>query len=333
MSCVIVGGGLVGSAVALELARRGVSATVLERSVPGAEASSAAAGILAPRVEAHGDASARALGLESLGLYPAWVAGLGVDVGFHRSGVLVVSERSPDPDAVRLEGAALQQHLPGVNADLGWWLEDEARLDTRRLVEAVHAAAVAAGVTFRSGAEVGALEDGRVVLSGGDSLPGTVVVCAGAWTPLVAGLESLPIRPVRGQLVALAGAPDFSSVVFGSGGYLVPRSDELVVGSTMEEVGFTRGGTAGGMLAVLGHALALLPALAERQVLRQWSSFRPGSPDGQPLVGRVGSTWVASGHFRNGILLAPLTARLLVDAILHDAPLPASWAPDRFVPG
>lgn len=330
MRAVIVGGGLVGCAVALELARRGVAATVLERAVPGAEASSAAAGILAPRVEAHGDAAARALGLESLGLYEAWVASLGADVGLVRSGVVVVSGASPDRDAVSLEGSALDRLVPGLAVPQAWYLCDEGRLDTRRLVGAVHAAAADAGVSFRAGVEVVALGAGQVELAGGERIEGTVVVCAGAWTPRVAGMGALPVRPVRGQLVALGGAPAFSPVVFGPGGYVVPRADELVVGSTMEEVGFTRGVTAAGMQEVLRSAVALLPELGGREVLRHWSSFRPGSPDGQPLVGRTASGWVASGHFRNGILLAPLTARRLVSAMLDDTALPPAWAPERF---
>lgn len=331
MGAVIVGGGLVGCAVALELARRGVGATVLERSVPGAEASSAAAGILAPRVEAHGDAAARALGLESLGLYEEWAGSLGSDVGLARSGVVVVSEASPDEEALQVEGAALDRLVPGITSRRAWFLPDEARLDTRRLVGAVHAAASRAGVVFRSGAEVAALREGGVELTDGERLEGTVVVCAGAWTPRVAGMAALPVRPVRGQLLALGGAPAFLPVVFGPGGYLVPRADELVVGSTMEEVGFARGVTASGVLGVLRAAVALVPELGGCEVLRHWSNFRPGSPDGQPLVGRTPAGWVASGHFRNGILLAPLTARRLVAAMLDDTPLPPAWSPHRFV--
>jgi glycine oxidase len=298
--------------------------------VPGAEASSAAAGILAPRVEAHGDEAARGLGLESLAMYEDWLASLGDDAGFVRSGVLVVDEAQPDADARPVRGAALAALAPGLHAPAGWWFPDEARLDTRRLIPAVHAAAVRAGVRFRTGAEVEALLDDGVALVGGERIGGEVVVCAGAWTARVAGLAAVPVRPVRGQLVALGGPPPWSPVVFGAGGYLVPRADELVVGSTVEEVGFARGVTAAGMLAILGRAVALAPGLAERPVTRQWSSFRPGSPDGRPLVGRTARAWVASGHYRNGLLLAPLTARRLVAALLDGTPLPPAWSPARF---
>lgn len=329
MSIIIVGGGLVGCAVALELARRGREVVCLERAVPGAEASSAAGGILAPRVEAHGDAEARELGLRSLALYEPWLASLEADVGFRRAGVLVARPDSPDPDARWLPGARLDHLAPGLRVPGAWWLAEEAVLDTRRLVPAVRTAAILAGVRFRAGEEVARLGVGEVDLAGGERLEGEVVVCAGAWTARIAGLEALPVRPVRGQMAALGDTGVTSTVVFGPAGYLVPRADELVVGSTMEEVGFERAVTAGGLRHVLDHAITLAPPLAQAPVLRTWSNFRPGSPDGRALVGRVPVGWVASGHFRNGILLAPLTARLLADAMLDGAELPAAWNPAR----
>lgn len=330
MNAVIVGGGLVGCAVALELARRDVGVVCLERAVPGAEASSAAGGILAPRVEAHGDPAARAMGLASLAMYERWLDSLGKDVGFRRSGVLAVRPESPDADAVRIHGAALSRIAPGLAAQEAWWLPDEALLDTRLLVGAVRDAAAAAGVNFRSGASVTGVEPLLVRLAGGECVEGVSVVCAGAWTAAVSGLGALPVRPVRGQLAALADTETTTAVVFGPAGYLVPRRDELVVGATMEEVAFTRGVTAGGVRHVLDHALGLAPRLAGAELLRSWSSFRPGSPDGQPLVGLHRGMWVASGHFRNGILLAPLTAKRLADAMLQGAALPPTWNPDRF---
>ncbi len=329
MAVVVVGGGLVGLAVALELARRGVAVTCLERAVPGAEASSAAAGILAPRVEAHGDAEVRALGLRSLAMYETWLESLGTSAGFRRSGALVVGDASPDSEAVSVAGSRLAGLAPGLAAPSAWWLADEALVDTRRLVGAVREGARAAGVCFRA-AIVGRVEPGGVWLAGGEHIAGEVVVCAGAWSALVGGLEAVPIAPVRGQLVALGGPEVTSAVVFGAGGYLVPRDDELVAGSTVEDVGFARGVTAAGIRHILAHAIDLCPSLAAAPLLRTWSNFRPGSPDGRPLVGAQGGVWLASGHYRNGVLLAPLTAQLLVAAMLDGAPLPTAWAPDRF---
>ncbi len=330
MKNVVVGGGLVGCAVALELARRGEDVLCLERAVPGAEASSAAGGILSPRVEAHGDLAARTLGIASLDMYEAWVDSLAADVGFRRCGVLVLKSESPDEDAAPVAGSAIAAIAPGLVARSAWWLPDEGMLDTRRLVGAVRDAASRAGVEFRSGRTVVTVDADGVGLEDGERFQGRVAVCAGAWTASVGGLDGLPVRPVRGQLVALADTSVTNAVVFGPNGYLVPREDELVVGATMEEVGFARGVTAGGVRQVLDHAFQLAPGLAGTELLRAWSSFRPGSPDGNPLVGRVRGAWLASGHFRNGILLAPLTARRLVAAMLDGDPLPSTWSPERF---
>lgn len=328
---VIVGGGLVGSALALELARRGVPVVVLEKAVPGAEASSAAAGILAPRVEAHGHPEQRALGLLALAGWQDWAASLGADVGFTRCGVLVAREESPDPDAEPIEGRALAERAPGLRAERAWWIADEGAVDTRVLVGAVHAAAVRAGAVFRSGLTVDNV-DNSGVSAGGERLSGTPVVCAGAWTSVVPGIANLPVSPVRGQLVAVGATDAVRSVVFGPAGYLVPRRDETVLGATMENVGFARGTTAQGLRDVLDAALRLCPSLGAAPVLRQWSSFRPGSPDGRPIIGEVGGVMVASGHSRNGILLAPLTASRVADALLEGRSLPQAWSPARFSP-
>lgn len=326
---IVVGGGLIGSAVALELARRGHEVTVLAGAVPGAEASSAAAGILAPRVEAHGDPEARRLGLESLALYAGFVHRLGADVGFEPCGALVVSESRPDPDASLIEGDALAVRAPGLAAERAWWLPEEARLDPRRLLAAVQSAALAESVAIRRGDMVRRVHPDAVELTEG-RLAGRVVACAGAWTAQVHGLDTLPVRPIRGQIAALDAAPGLHTVVFGAGGYLVPRHHELVVGSTMEDVGFDVGVTAGGMHRVLSHALTLMPTLATHHVKRTWSGFRPGTPDGKPLVGLHNGVLVCAGHGRNGVLLAPLTARVVADA-LEGAATPTAWSPERFL--
>ncbi|MFN7147589.1 MAG: NAD(P)/FAD-dependent oxidoreductase, partial [Myxococcota bacterium] len=172
---VVVGGGLLGCAAALEIARRvgPGRVLVLERAIVGAEASSAAAGMLAPRKEARGREPFRSIGIESLGLYPGWIASLGADAGFLRPGLLSVVRAgepvaSPDPDAVWLDAAEAGRREPGLAPDVvgAWHMAEEACVDPKRLVPAVHAAAVAAGVTFRTGEEVAAIEAGAVRLVG-----------------------------------------------------------------------------------------------------------------------------------------------------------------------
>ncbi len=334
---VVVGGGLLGCAVALEVARRGLAVEVLERAIVGAEASSAAAGILAPRLEAHGREPLRSIGVESLAMYPEWVASLGADVGFARTGLLKIVRAgdptdSPDVEAVWLDADAARHAEPGLANDVlgAWLLPDEATLDPRRLLPAVQAAAQAAGVRFRTGEEVASVDADGVTLVSGARVDGRVVVCAGAWTAKVPGLRPLPVRPVRGQLVALSGEP-VRHVMFGAGGYLVPRADgRVIAGSTVEEVGFSRGVTAGGVRAVLGTAIALVPDLASASFDGAWSGFRPGTPDDLPVIGEVDGVWVASGHYRNGILLAPLTAKWMADAVVDGTRLPPVFAPGRF---
>jgi glycine oxidase len=334
---VIVGGGLLGCAVALEIARRGGAVEVLERAIVGAEASSAAAGILAPRLEAHGREPLRSIGVESLELYPAWVASLGADVGLVHTGALKVVRAgepldAPDVDARWLDADAARAVEPGLAPGVrgAWSLPDEATLDPRKLLPAVHAAARAAGATFRVGEEVGVVDARGVTLVSGERVEGRVIVCAGAWTVKVPGLAPLPVRPVRGQLAALSGVP-IRHVIFGAGGYLVPRADgRVIVGATVEEVGFARGVTAGGVRGVLDTAFALVPDLAAATFDGAWSGFRPGTPDDLPLVGEIGGVWVASGHYRNGILLAPITAKWMAAAVLDGASVPAVFAPGRF---
>jgi glycine oxidase len=333
---VVVGGGLLGCATALELARRGRSVEVVERAIVGAEASSAAAGILAPRMEAHGREPLRSLGLQSLGMYPGWVASLEADVSLVRTGLLRVVRAgaafaAPDPEAVWLDVEAARAIEPGLGPDVvgAWHLPEEACLDPRKLVAAVQLSAMAAGVRFRTATVEGVDPDG-VTLFDGTRIAGRPVVCAGAWTAKVPGLATLPVRPVRGQLVALGGVP-IRRVIFGDGGYLVPRPDGRVIcGATVEEVGYERGVTAGGVAHVLRTATAVIPGLAGAGFLEAWSGFRPGTPDDLPMIGEIDGIVVASGHYRNGILLAPLTARQVADALVDGAPWPAVFAPGRF---
>lgn len=335
---VVVGGGLLGCATAWELARRGVAVTLLEKVIPGAEASSAAAGILAPRMEAHGHAEARAIGVESLSLYRSWAEALPAPVDLVWNGLIRVvgpeedvEATRPDVDAVWLGPAELKRREAVGAARGGWWLPEEGSVDPRKLVVAVHAAALMAGARVKGGTEVVAVTPERVALADGSHLEGRVVVCAGAWTARVPGLGRLPVRPVRGQMMAVRGAAAPRAVLFGAGGYAVPRVDgRTLVGATVEEVGFARGVTVAGLRHLTGVATGLLPGLAEAEVLESWSGFRPGTPDGLPIVGEVDGVFVASGHFRNGILLAPLTARWVADALLVGVAPPDGVDPGRF---
>lgn len=365
----MIGAGIMGCSVAYELARDGLCVRVLERSVPGAEASSAAAGILAPAMECHdvGAGAGLHLGLRSREMHAELSDALserGLDTGFVRSSLLRVAfgehdgrlaEQTEQAEQVQLddltahhallEGAAVPSALldgeearalepnlsPRVTGALH--LPDAAQVRPKRLLKALSLSAEADGAVFQSDTIVREviLEGGRAVGvdAGGERLTaGAVVVAAGSWTNLVPGLALPPktIFPVKGQVMRTETRPPvLRHLVFGAGGYLVPRLDgELLVGATTEAVGFQRGVTFDGLSQLLDIGRAVVPRLGGARVLGHWAGFRPGTPDQLPLIGplshRAAGLYLASGHYRNGILLAPITGRLIADAVMDRAP-------------
>jgi glycine oxidase len=343
----IIGGGIMGSAVALRLCQRGIGVTVIERGIPGAEASSAAAGILGPQMEAEGPGPLLELGLKSRALYPALAAELrdltSIDVGYDRSGVLAVAfdeageaalssrrawqlARGLRVDSLSGEAARAREPAlgPAVRAALAF--NDDAQVVARDLARAFSQAAAGAGARFLTGRYVRRVlvDNGAVtgVELDGDVLPaGTVVVAAGSWSGLIegAGVPAAVVRPARGQLVSIETRPPlFRHVVSAPGGYLVPRRDGTVLaGSTVEMAGFRKEVTVGGLAAILTMARTVIPALADAPVTGSWSNFRPFTEDHLPVLGAtaVRGLVLATGHFRNGILLAPVTAHAIAELI------------------
>ena len=345
---VIVGGGIMGSSIALRLAQRGIGVTVIERGIPGAEASSAAAGILGAQMEAEGPGPLLDLSLRSRALYPALAVELreatGVDVGFDRSGVLAVAFDDADQaelDARRAWQAARGLRVQALSGDEARALEpalapavrgalafpEDAQVNARELARAFSQAAAAAGARFLGGRYVR-----RVVVEGGAAVgveldgetlaAGAVVVAAGSWSGLVegAGVPATVVRPARGQLVSIETRPPlFRHVVSLHGrGYLVPRRDgSVLAGSTVEMAGFRKEVTVGGLAAILTLARTLIPDLADAPVTGSWSNFRPFTEDHLPVLGTTGvrGLVLATGHFRNGILLAPATAEAVAELV------------------
>lgn len=343
----IIGGGLMGASCALELARRGARVTVLEKAVPGAEASSAAAGILGAEAEAHAPGPMLDLCRYSRKLYPSWVRDLqtatNVNVGYLEGGCVQLAFSTPelaelkktrgfqirDQKASLLSKKALLALEPEVSADAvgGVFLPDDARITPIDLFRATHIAAERAGVLFRTGAYVRRVvttnerDRARVrgVLLEDETLleADVVIVAAGSWTPLVDGLPlgRTDVIPARGQVVELhCPRPPIDRLVFGAGCYLVPRADgRVLVGSTLEFVGFTKGVTAKGVRDLLVAATRIVPRLESGDVARMWSNFRPYTKDHLPLLGTAGVAGliIASGHYRTGILLAPATAKIV----------------------
>lgn len=353
----VIGGGIMGTSAALELRRAGAQVTVLEKSLPGAEASSAAAGILGAEIEAESPGPMLELCRRSRKLYPAWVRGLeeatSMHVGFLEGGSVQAFFERPDlrkgltrrrfqvdsGQAKRLSRSALLELEPQVNPELagGIFFERDARITPPSLFRATQIAATRAGVVFRTGATVrqvaveksgarGARVRG-VLLDDGQLLRAdTVVVAAGSWTQRVEGLPLLrqEIIPARGQIVELTSPrPLFGRLLCSPDCYLIPRADgKVLVGSTLEFVGYRKGVTAGGVHQLLSAALRLVPALEEAEVTGTWSNFRPYTEDHLPLLGNAGvkGLVVASGHYRTGILLAPITAQLVTRLALGRSP-------------
>lgn len=359
---VVVGGGVIGCACAWELARSGVRCVVLERSVPGAEASSAAAGLLGAHVESEEPGPMAELCRKSASRYPGFVDRLkdetDIDVEYRRCGIVSTAFGTRALKVLEQEYAwqlragfrvkklgavALQSAEPGLSPKLagGLLFEDDARVDPRRLLTALHLAARRRGVEFQSGTYVKSL-----LVSGGRArgvqledasrrLAEHVVVAAGSWTTLIDGLHlpELSVVPARGQIIELSGEAAPRRVVFGPDCYLVPRDDgRVLVGSTLEFVGYKKQVTAEAAHRLLGAAIRLLPALGAATLTDYWSNFRPYTPSGLPLLGKSSTpgALLATGHFRTGILLAPITAAV-IDAVVRGKRPPLSLEP--FEPG
>ncbi len=348
MRVAVIGGGIMGSACAEALATRGAEVVLLERAIPGAEASSAAAGILGAQVEAHAAPALRATFVKARSLYAPWAEALrestGIDVGYRRCGVVRVA--LDDAGAALLADEAKEHVALGLSAELlqagdlprvepsvspdakgGLYFRDDAQVDPRSLLRALVVRLDRAGVTTRSGTLVRSLLVERdvcrgVVLEDGPLAADAVVLAAGSWSSLVAGLpEGLPsVTPARGQIVLLEERPPRTrTIVFGPGGYVVPRGDGRVLcGSTVENVGYRSEVTAGGVSGILARALTLVPHLATAEFATAWASFRPQSSDGRPLLGAssMPGLFLATGHHRNGILMAKYSADVVAAAVL-----------------
>lgn len=365
---VIVGGGIVGLSIAWRLADScpGASVTVLERGRCGGGASGAAAGMLAPLAEAEKPGAFVDLGLASLRRYPAFVEGLraetGREVEVPGAGLLRVAlseeeARSLDGATRWQEAAGLPVHRltgdealalePGLACDVVAAVHspDEKQFDPRVLVAVLADACERRGVRIEEETAAAGFDTagGRVhaVRTRLRNVPcGAAVVAGGAWSEEIGGWlgASLPVFPVKGQIVALRPAPGVAPrhTIYSHHGYLVPRADgRVIVGSTAERAGFDTQPTAGAVAGLLQSAVALAPALASATLDSVWAGLRPATPDALPILGRLPgweNAFVASGHFRNGILLAPITGDLMAGLVLGRPadPLLAPLGAERF---
>jgi glycine oxidase len=360
---IVVGGGVIGLAAAWRMAQRDVSVAVIERDEPGRGTSSVAAGMLAPIAEADpAEEELLRLGSASAQAYPEFVAELseltGSDPGYLRCGTLSVARDRDEAEALdheltirkrlgldvtRLRPSEARELEPGLAPTLRAALEfaDDHVIDPRRLCAALAQAVRRTGGQLLTHAEVAAVEIGDgVLLTDGRRLEAPrVVIAAGVWSGALAGIPDearVPIRPVKGQIVNLhdpAGPGLLGRVLRMPTAYVVPRGDgRYVLGATTEERGFDTTVTAGAVFELLRDASELLPGLSELVVDELLAGLRPGTADNAPIIGpgAVDGLFWATGHYRHGILLAPVTAELVARAVLDGSPVPEQFSPGRF---
>lgn len=365
--CVIVGGGIIGLSIGWRAAQLGVGTLVLDRSDPPAGASWVAAGMLAPVTETtFGEEALLRLNLESArrwrGFGEELEAASGIGLGAPDQGLLHVAVDSDQVDALRrlfayqhdlglaaqwLSGTRCREMEPGLHPSTraGILAPGDGAVDPRRVVAGLTRALGAGGGRVRYGCPVTEVIPGEapeVVLEGGERLQtGTIVLAAGSWTGQLPGVPDAvarAIRPVKGQILRLRPRRNhpvpINRVVRSEDAYLVPRPDgEVVLGATVEEQGFDTSPTAGGVFELLRSGDELVPGIREMELAEVGVGLRPGTPDNAPLLGPAGPGLVAAtGHHRNGILLAPVTADGIA-ALLAKGELPtelAGFHPARF---
>jgi glycine oxidase len=348
---IIIGGGVIGASIAFELAAAKLDVVLLDRQQPGREASWAAAGMLSPGPDSPDALPLVPLAKESMRLYPEFIASIeeisGKTTAFARKGVIEVftapfdeSERDKmvaqyhalglAVEPVAIDAARKAEPALGPAALAAAWLPQEATVDPRMLMDALLTAASNRGVKIHADFPVNSimLDGNRCtgVSTGEKNISAKcIVIAAGCFSGAIDWLgRYAPTRPIRGQLLAL----ESKSVPVGRTlrshkAYLVPRPNgRIIAGSTLEDAGFERHVTPAGVRKILDGVLELAPALANAQLVDAWSGLRPGTPDNLPVLGPtdIRGLYIATGHYRNGILLAPATAKLLSRWILSGKP-------------
>jgi glycine oxidase len=358
---IVVGGGPVGAAAARELALAGRRVLVLDSDGDMGQGWRAAAGMLAPQIEADLDDPLLELGLAGRELYSTLAGALrdstGIDIGLWREGIAHVAATEAEATDLRARCAWQRQHsflsdwldAEEVKARWPWlgptagalWAAREGALEPEKLVAALLADAERHGAVIlrdtvvavdqRGDRAAGVI--GRTARYGAPD----VLIAAGAWSGTIEGVpRPVAVAPVRGQMAALPWpASARRAIVYGHGGYLVARGDEAILGSTMEYVGFRAETTSAGLARIFGAATALCPSLSSASVRRTWAGLRPVTPDSRPIIGaepRLPGLWYATGHGRNGILLAAITG-VIVRQLLDGEPTVENidaYAPARF---
>jgi glycine oxidase len=361
---VIIGGGVIGLTIARALAQRGVrDVCLVERSSLGAEASFAAGGILAPQAEANARDEFFELACRSRELYPEFAAALneesGIDVELDPTGTLYVAFTEGDLEEIekRYEwqakaGLAVEKLAPEQARELepciaesvrgALRFPDDVQVENRRLLNALVNSIDKLGISLATETNVESLTVERGHVTGVQTSRGvinspTVIVAAGTWSSTIEHSQTPKIEPVRGQMICFDAKPALARhVIYSPRGYLVPRRDgRLLAGSTSENAGFTKQVTAGGINHIINNALEISPRVSTLPIVDTWSGLRPRAADGLPVLGpcdEIDGLFYATGHYRNGILLAPVTGELISEAVVTGlvSPLLAAFSPNRF---
>jgi glycine oxidase len=336
---IVIGGGAIGAACARELSLSGRRVAIIDPEEPG-QAWRAAAGMLAPQIEADGEDPLLAIGVAARDHYstlgPLLREETGIDIGLWREGIARVAGDDVEAGILRakvhsqqqrgyechwLEADHLRRTWPWLGPSVGaLWAPNDGALDPESLVKALLTeAALHGSTTIRDRAatlcrsKTGVL---GVAAASGTYHADQVVIAAGAWSPLIDGLpRRLPVTPVRGQMAALPWPREAQrAIVYHKDCYLLARGDEAVIGSTMEYAGFRAETTPEGIARIVAATAALCPGLVRGKLRRTWAGLRPVTPDGIPIIGRepeLDGLWYATGHGRNGILLAGITGTLI----------------------
>ncbi len=351
----IIGGGVIGLACGVEMKLRGANVTVLCRDFTAA-ASHAAAGMLAPDAENMTNEAMLALCRRSRNLYLDWTRKLvelttGKDLnntGYWSCGILAPVYHQPEDKGHKtahwLDQDTINQYQSGLGTDVigGWWYPEDGQVDNRALIKVLRSAADSLGVVFQDGITVEAISQQQGKVIGVQTNTGLFradhyLLTTGAWANK---LLPLPVRPRKGQMLSVR-VPNFvtelplTRVLFGENIYIVPRRNRsIIIGATSEDVGFTADNTPVGIQSLLQSAIRLYPQLENYPIQELWWGFRPATPDELPILGdsHCPNLTLATGHYRNGILLAPITATLIADLICEQKadPILANFHYSRF---
>lgn len=355
----VIGGGAIGCAIAWRLGQAGLRVTVIERGQPGQEASHAAGGMLVPQAEADRADDFFHLGVASRALYADFARELrdttGIDIEYRTEGTLYLALTDEDEEeleqrwqwqhaaglnVMRLSADGTRKLEPQVNEKLRWALKfpDDHQVDNCRMVTALVAAAHMAGVKFLTStvatrliteSVAGQRRVTAVATSSGEVQTRTAVLAAGSWSGLLSdesgkSVTGFRVKPVRGQMLAIANLlPPLRHIIYSCRGYLVPRLNGLVItGSTTEQVGYDKSVTPGGVVSIIERAVEIAPALKGQPLVEMWAGLRPKGRDNMPVLGAdptIDGLIYATAHYRNGILLTPVTAQAISELIVKGA--------------